>query len=71
LNGLDLLGDSAQNAFFQSIEFVKTAPGSHLTYSQENPSHGLEIESVIATEDENKAAKLPAQCFDRLSFTFC
>jgi hypothetical protein len=68
LYALDLLRNGAENTLFQTIELVETAPRSDLTQSDENTSHGLEIERLVATEDQHKSAKLHAQRLDRLGF---
>lgn len=41
LDVLHLLGDSRQHSLLQTVELVEAAPGSHLTQTHEDTTHGL------------------------------
>ena len=58
LDGLDLLGDGRQHSLLQTVELIEAAPGSHLTQTDKDTSHGLEVKRLITVEDEDKATKL-------------
>ena len=64
LDGLDLLRNSTENTLLESIELIKASPRSNLTKTNENTTHGLEIESFVTAENEDEAAKLDTQSFD-------
>lgn len=65
LDRLDLLRDSTEDAFFESIELVETSPRSDLTQSNEDPSHRLKVERLVATEYENESSELHTERLDR------
>jgi hypothetical protein len=69
LDGLYLLGNGRQHTFFQSIELVEATPGSYLTQTDKDSSHGLEIKRFVTVEHKHKTAELVAQCLYRLGFT--
>lgn len=50
LDVLDLLGDSRQHSLLQTIELIETAPGSHLTQTHEDTTHGLKQRSRSTKE---------------------
>ena len=52
LYALHLLTNSTQNPLLQSIELVKASPSADLTQSDEDTTHGLEVERLVATEDQ-------------------
>lgn len=64
LDGLDLLRDRTENTFLEPIELIETAPCADLTKTNEDTTHGLEVEGFVATEDEDESSKLDSQCLD-------
>ena len=64
LDGLNLLGYCGEDALFETVELIETAPCSHLTKTNEDTTHGLEIESFVTAENEDEAAKLDTKSFD-------
>lgn len=69
LNALYLLRHSTENTLLESVEFVKTSPCTDLTKTDEDATHGLEVEGFVATEDQNETPQLYAKSFDGLRFT--
>ena len=69
LDCLNLLGHGGQSSLLESVKLVKASPGSHLTQTDEDPSHGLEVKSLVTVEDEDKSAKLVSKSLDSLSFS--
>lgn len=69
LNCLDLLWDGGQHPFFQPVELVETTPRAHLAQTDEDPTHGLEIEGLVAVEDQHETTQLVAESFHGLGFT--
>ena len=69
LNVLNLLRNGGEDALLQSVELVETSPGTHLRDTEEDATHGLEVESVVAVEYQRKATELDTERFDRLSLT--
>ena len=51
LDGLDLLGYRTENTLFKSIKLVETAPCPYLTETNEDTTHGLEVERLVTAED--------------------
>lgn len=41
LDVLDLLRDGRKHSFFQTVELVKAAPGTHLAQTHKDATHGL------------------------------
>merc|ERR1711990_533172 len=66
LDGLDLLGHRGQCSLLQSVELVKTSPGSHLAETNKDPSHGLEVKGLVAVEDEDEPPQLITQSLHSL-----
>ena len=66
LNCLNLLRHRGQSSLLQPVELVEAAPGAHLAQSNEDPPHGLEVEGLVAVEDEDKPAELIAERLDGL-----
>lgn len=58
LDTLDLLGDGTENAFLKTIELVETSPRAHLTETDEDTTHGLQVKCLVATEDKDEATQL-------------
>ena len=58
LDGLDLLGDSRQHSLLQTVELIKASPRPHLTQTDKDTPHGLEVKCLITVEDEDKATEL-------------
>ena len=69
LDTLDLLCDSRQDTLLETVELIETAPGSDLTQTNENTTHGLEVESLVTAENEDESTELHAKCLDGLGFT--
>jgi hypothetical protein len=68
LNALNLLRDGRQDTFVQPVELIETAPCTDLTKPNENATHSLKVESLVATKDQDEAAELHTKCFDRFGF---
>jgi len=64
LNALNLLGDSTEDTFFESIEFVEATPCSHLTETDKDATHRLEVESFVTAENKDETTKGDSECFD-------
>jgi len=64
LNGQNLLRYGRQHAFFQTVELIEASPGAHLAESNEDATHSLAIEGLIAVEHKSEATHLHAQSFD-------
>ena len=69
LDGLDLLGDGRQHPLLKTIELVKAAPGTDLTQTDKDTSHGLKVKRLIAVKDEDKTTHLMTEGLHRLSLT--
>lgn len=65
----DLLRNSWQYSFLESVELIKATPCTYLTKTYEDSSHGLEIEAVVTVEDQYVSSKTAAKHFNRLSFS--
>jgi hypothetical protein len=48
LNREDLLTDSAEDPFFETIEFIKATPRANLAKTTEKASHSAEIKRFVA-----------------------
>lgn len=68
LNALHLLRDGRQDALFKTIKLVEAAPSTNLAETNEDATHGLEIECLVATEHQNETTELHPKGFDRLGF---
>jgi hypothetical protein len=55
-----------QDTFLKSVELIKATPGTALAESDKDAAHGLEIESLVATEHEHEAPELRAKGFHGL-----
>lgn len=64
LDALDLLRDRTEDTLFESVEFVEASPGADLAEPDEDPTHRLEVECLVAAEDEDEAAELHAESLD-------
>ncbi len=64
LDILDLLRDGRQDTLLQTVELVEAAPRADLADTEEDAAHGLEVERVVAAEDEREAAELDTECLD-------
>jgi hypothetical protein len=51
-------------------DLVETTPSANLTKADENASHGLEVESLVTTENEHEATESNAQSLDRFRFAY-
>ncbi len=69
LDTLDLLRDRREDTFLQSIELVETTPCSNSAETDKDTTHGLEVECLVTTEDNDKHAELNTERLDRLSLT--
>ena len=58
LDGLDLLGDGREHPLFKTVELVKATPGSDLTQTDKDTTHGLEVKRLVTVEDQNKTTHL-------------
>ena len=63
MNRLNLLRDGRQHPLLQTIELVEATPRADLTQADEDAAHGLEVEGLVAVEDEDESAELVAQSF--------
>ena len=68
LDALNLLRDGREDALLQPVELVEATPSSDLAQSYEDPAHRLEVECLVATEDENETTKLNSERLDRFGF---
>ena len=66
LDDLDLLRNSAQLVFFETIELVEAAPGAAEHQALENATHGLEVQAFITIEHQDLAAEGLPQRLHRL-----
>lgn len=68
LDSLNLLRHSTKNTLFETIELVETTPGTDLTKTDEDTTHGLEVERLVTTEDKDEATELYTESLDRFRF---
>lgn len=68
LDTLHLLRDGTEDTFLETIELVEASPSSDLTETNEDTSHGLEIKSLVATENQDETSKLHPKRLYRFSF---
>ena len=57
LNYLNLLTDSGELFFQESIELVEATPGSALDKTNENSAHTFKVDTFIAIEDQHLSPK--------------
>ncbi len=57
LDGLYLLADGGEGSLLEPVELVEAAPGAHLAQAHKDPAHRLEIEGLVAVEDQDKPDK--------------
>lgn len=69
LDSLNLLRYGTKNTLFETIELVETTPRADLTETNEDTTHSLEVERLVATEDQDEATELYTESFDRFRFT--
>lgn len=69
LDALDLLRYGTEDSLLKTVELVKAAPSANLTQADEDASHRLEVEGLVATEDEYETSERDAERFDGLRFT--
>mmetsp|Transcript_17017 Transcript_17017/g.54249 ORF Transcript_17017/g.54249 Transcript_17017/m.54249 type:complete len:785 (-) Transcript_17017:5142-7496(-) len=53
LDELDLRGDRGEDVLLQAVEFVEAPPRAHLHEAHEDPAHRLEVELLVAIEDQH------------------
>jgi hypothetical protein len=68
LDALDLLRYRTEDALLETVELVEAAPSANLTQADENASHRLEVEGLVATEDEYETSERDAERFDGFRF---
>jgi hypothetical protein len=70
LDALNLLRDGTEDTFFESIELVEASPRADLAQSDKDASHRLEVERLVAAEDEDEATQLDSEGLDGLGFSW-
>lgn len=68
LDALDLLRYGTEDSLLETVELVEAAPSANLTQADENASHRLEVEGLVATEDEYETSERNAERFDGFRF---
>ncbi len=69
LDHQDLLGACGEHTLLETVELIEAPPSAHLAETNEDTTHSVEIEGLIAIEDKHKVAQLGAQCLYGLSLT--
>lgn len=64
MDALDLLRDRTEDPLLESVELVEASPGADLAEPDEDPTHRLEVERLVAAEDEDEASELHAESLD-------
>ena len=70
LDALDLLRDGTEDTFLETVELVEAAPRADLAKTDEDTSHGLEVECLVATEDQDETSQLHTESLDRLGLAW-
>ena len=65
LDRLNLLRDGTEDALFQTIELIEASPCTDLTESDEDTTHGLEVERLVTAEDQDEPPELDTESLDR------
>ena len=68
LDDLNLRGHGGQHGLLQTVELVKASPGSALDQPHKDAPHGLDINALVAVEDQYLPSKETPQGLDRLCF---
>ena len=68
LYDLNLLRNSRELNFKESVKLVKTAPCATLDKTDENTAHRLVIEAFVTIENQYLTAEVLTERFNRLSF---
>lgn len=69
LNGLYLLSNDREHFKFDTVELIKTTPGTTACKTFEELTHGFVIETIRAVKHNTLSCKCLWEIFDCLSFT--
>ena len=69
LDGLDLHGHGRQRLLLQPVELVKAAPGAALDQADEDATHGLDVDALVAVEHQDLPTQESAKSFDALGLS--
>jgi hypothetical protein len=58
LDHQDLLGACGEHTLLETVELIEATPSAHLAETNEDTTHSVEIEGLIAIEDKYKVAQL-------------